>query len=157
MPKSRMVMGLDLRGGSHLVLEIDEEDFFHGYLQMYLGELRSFLGKEGIKITSIHQIKDKIIVSLADSTSQIAVSGKIKDFFYKIPSRALSEGKDSFLITENGDNEILIGLSQKSISKTISSDIAQSMEVIRQRIDQIGITEPIIQRLGTNRTCSASR
>ncbi|AHA28293.1 protein translocase subunit SecD [Candidatus Liberibacter americanus] len=156
MPKNHMVMGLDLKGGSHLVLEIDEEDFSRRYLKTYLGELRSFLEKEGIKFTSIHQSKNKIIVSLLDYASKIAISGKIRDFLNRISSHSSTEltdikGTDNFLITGNGDNEILIGLSQGSISKAISFNIEQSMEIIRQRIDQIGITEPIIQRLGSNR------
>ncbi|MBY7649900.1 MAG: protein translocase subunit SecDF [Candidatus Liberibacter europaeus] len=151
MPKSRIALGLDLRGGSHLVLEIDEEDFFRGYFQMHLGELRSFLRKENINFVSVRQVKDKIIVSFSDSVSRGVVIEKIRDFVQNISSKLAMRQKDSFLITENGEKDISIGLSQNSIEKSMSSDLEQSMEIVRQRIDQIGITEPTIQRLGSNR------
>ncbi|MBL0849299.1 MAG: protein translocase subunit SecD [Candidatus Liberibacter ctenarytainae] len=151
MPKNRIALGLDLRGGSHLVLEVDEEDLVGGLRQMYLGELRSFLRKEGVGVVSVHQIQDKIVVSLSNPLTRAVVVGKIKDFLQSASSQGSPRQKNSFSIMENGEKDISIVFSQKNISEVIALFIEQSMEIVRQRIDQIGISESTIQYLGSNR------
>ncbi|ACT57398.1 protein translocase subunit SecD [Candidatus Liberibacter asiaticus] len=150
MPKNRISLGLDLRGGSHLVLEVDEDDFVNGFLQMYSDELRSFLKKEGIGVFSMRQIQNKITLSFADSRFKENIADKVTLFLQGVNSKLNVDPKKNLLVTTT-EKEISIVLSQNNIDQVISHAIEQSMEIIRQRIDQIGISESTIQRLGSHR------
>ncbi|CAL9918013.1 Protein translocase subunit SecD / Protein-export membrane protein SecF [Candidatus Liberibacter solanacearum] len=151
VPKNRVALGLDLRGGSHLVLEADEEDFVGGLLQMHLYDLQSFLKKEGVNILSLRQMKNKVSISFSDSISKGNVVDKVRFFFRGIAFKLNLDQKNNFLITQNSDQDISIVLTPYKIDQAIARAIEQSMEIVRQRIDQMGISEPTIQRLGSNR------
>ncbi|AKK20467.1 protein translocase subunit SecD [Candidatus Liberibacter africanus] len=151
MPKKHVSLGLDLQGGSHLVLEVDEDDLISEYLNTYLDELRSFLRTDNVSVLSMRQIKNRITLSFPDSRSKENVVGKINNFLQSLSSKFNMDPKKNLLIATNIENEISIVLRQDAIDSLVSPAIKQSMEIIRQRIDQIGINEPTIQRLSSNR------
>ncbi|MBA5723741.1 protein translocase subunit SecD [Candidatus Liberibacter sp.] len=151
MSKKSVSLGLDLRGGSHLVLEVDEEDLVQERLQTVLGELRLFLKKEDVSVISARRFKDKIAIVFADSALRAIAVDRLKNFFQDVAFKSRSYRRSDFLITENAEKGITIALSQDSISNMVSSAVERSIEIIRQRIDQIGVSEPTIQRVRSNR------
>ncbi|MEG8099005.1 protein translocase subunit SecD [Candidatus Liberibacter brunswickensis] len=151
IPKHRVSLGLDLQGGSHLVLEVDEDDLINGCLNLYLDELRYFLNKESINILSVRQVKNKIKISFPDYKLKESAVDKINSFFRSSSSRFNINPKKNLFIENGFENEISIVFKPNDIESLVARAIEQSMEIIRHRIDQIGISEPTIQRLGSNR------
>ncbi|AGA64987.1 Protein-export membrane protein SecD [Liberibacter crescens BT-1] len=151
MPKKRISLGLDLSGGSYLVLEVDEADLIHEQLQTLLNEIRFILKKKNIPTVSVSQSDKKIIVVLQNPDNRQEVFEQLKSFSQPIDFDVISSPKDSLKIEETSEKIITVSFSQSSISNKVKSAVEQSIEIIRQRIDQIGVAEPTIQRLGLNR------
>src|SRR5262249_25543882 len=63
----------------------------------------------------------------------------------------LSAGQSDLSVTPSGNSNINISFSQAGITNNVNSAVEQSLEVIRQRGDQVGVAEPTIQRVGSNR------
>ena len=137
LPKNKVSLGLDLRGGSHLLLQIDS-DF---YLKEQLSNLKDEIKKEfrEKQIRAIPSLDSaKINISLSDEESL----DKAKKIIKKI-SRDIE-------IEKNGNNLELYFSDQKLI-QIRQNLIAQSIEIVRRRVDETGTKEPTIQAQGSDR------
>ena len=137
LPKNKVNLGLDLRGGSHLLLQIDS-DF---YLKEQLSNLKDEIKKEfrEKQIRAIPSLdNDKITISLNDEESL----DKAKKIIKKI-SRDIEIGK-------NG-NDLELYFSDQKLTQIRQNLIAQSIEIVRRRVDETGTKEPIIQAQGHDR------
>ncbi len=136
-PNQKVSLGLDLRGGSHLLLQID----FNFYLKEKLANLRNDIKAEfrKEKIRIIPALRNKKIVF---ETKNKEISRKAKRIIGKID-------KDVTINEDNGKIEILF--SNPKIIKMRRDLVAQSIEIVRRRIDETGTKEPIIQAQGNDR------
>lgn len=144
-----MSLGLDLRGGSHLVLEVDEADLTKERLQSLLQDARRVLREKGIQPKAVVRSQNQIVVTLADAAQSDAAVTELKTLANPI-STGLSAGQADLAVTANGAT-ITVGFSPAGISANVDNAVQQSLEVIRQRVDQVGVSEPTIQRIGANR------
>ncbi|MBB4234968.1 protein translocase subunit SecD [Rhizobium esperanzae] len=149
LPHAQVSLGLDLRGGSHLVLEVDEADLTKERLQSLLQDARRVLREKGIQPKAVVRNQNQIVVTLADATQSDAAVTDLKTLANPI-STGISAGKADLDVTANGAT-ITIGFSPAGISANVDNAVQQSLEVIRQRVDQVGVSEPTIQRIGANR------
>ncbi|WMT90560.1 protein translocase subunit SecD [Pelagibacterium sp. H642] len=150
LPKSEIVLGLDLQGGSHLLLEVNRNDIVEGRIGDIRREARTLLIDAGIGsiITTNGATLD---VELTDP-SQLDAAREVLSPLERMLEGALFQTGTTpeTQITASG-GRIQITLTEDAISSRMSSLVAQSLEVIRSRIDEVGTTEPIIQRQGDNR------
>ncbi|CDM56443.1 protein translocase subunit SecD [Rhizobium favelukesii] len=149
LPHNRVSLGLDLRGGSHLVLEVDEADLTRERLQSLLQDARRVLREKNIQTKAIVRNQNQIVVALTDPAQSDDAVAQLKTLGNAIAT-GLSAGQSDLSVTTNGGN-ILIAFSPAGIASNVDSAVQQSLEVIRQRVDQVGVAEPTIQRIGGNR------
>jgi len=136
--EKKINLGLDLQGGSHLLLEVKSEILIEEEINNVVGFLRQFIRDERIKINSL-KINNQIIKLDLLNLSDI---NKIKDYKKKT-------FPDIKLIENN--NFISLSLTDSYVKKLNESALKQSLEIVRKRIDESGTKEPLIQRQGINR------
>jgi SecD/SecF fusion protein len=150
LPSHKVSLGLDLRGGSHLVLEVDRPSLENEWLQSLTQEARTSLREASIETRSITRQSGSVVVTVAEPARRDAA----RDILAKLSSpvaTGLGAGSAELDITIRGADAILVAPSQAGISYRMSNAVDQSLEIIRQRVDQVGVAEPTIQRVGADR------
>jgi len=150
MPHNRVSLGLDLRGGSHLVLEVDRADLINERVQSLLQESRRVLRDKNITTTAIRRSGDTVTVALRDAAQRAAAVTELQTLSNPVNSGTTIGGSD-LNITTPSDNTISIAQTEAGINSHITGAVEQSLEIIRQRVDQVGVAEPTIQRIGSDR------
>ncbi|WP_455478301.1 protein translocase subunit SecD [Bartonella sp. B10] len=149
LPNTHVTLGLDLQGGSSLLLEVDAKTLKRDQLHGILGNVRRTLREKQIQTASVRIIEDSIIVILSDPTQNEQAISALKTLITPINS---SFGTIIHDIAISAQNETLrVALTEAGVKDRISNAIEQSLEIIRRRIDQVGVTEPAIQKVGINR------
>jgi SecD/SecF fusion protein len=151
LPHDGMTLGLDLQGGSYLLLQVNRESIVTERLKELRRDARSLLaGEKGIG-NIITTDADGITVELTDPTQKDAARAALETLQNNVGGTAGIGGTPEFEYGETPDGKITVKLSAGGVTQRMSSLIAQSMEVIRKRVDEVGTTEPIIQRQGEDR------
>ncbi|OHV76606.1 protein translocase subunit SecD [Rhizobium sp. LCM 4573] len=150
LPHSRVSLGLDLRGGSHLVLEVDRTDLVNERLQNLLQDSRRVLRDNGIDPASVRRNGDTITIALRDPSQRSAAVTQLQTLGNPIGFGAGMGQSDLDIRTPN-NNTITLGYTEAGITAHGSAAVEQSLEIIRQRVDQVGVAEPTIQRVGSDR------
>lgn len=138
-------LGLELRGGSHLQLEVDLKSVLKEQLLNMLDEVRSALRKEQIGYSglSLNQQQGNVTFSLRNAKGDINQQEKVTKLLRKIDPQAN--------IAVNPEGHVTLTLSPESIERRNSAVVEQSIEVVRRRIDESGTKEPLLQRQGKDR------
>jgi SecD/SecF fusion protein len=151
LPTRQVALGLDLKGGSHLVLEIDTAAMIAERLEIARDDVTTALRKAHIATDNIQISKDQVIVTLPDAKDHDAALDALKDLTNAQVDTPRHGSTAEFVITTPRDNSIHIALSEQGIRNRVDASAQQSLEIIRSRIDQIGVSEPTIQRIGSDR------
>lgn len=110
--------------------------------------MRNILREKQIRTSSVRVLEDSVIALISDPTE----SEKLFCFKTLITPIHSSFGTTADDITISAqDKTIRVMLTEAGIKERISNAIEQSLEIIRRRIDQVGVTEPAIQKVGTDR------
>ena len=137
-----MKLGLDLRGGVHFLLEVDTNTAIKNRLDGTLEDIKRRLREEKIRYKSLFVEENKSInINLAKETTQDAVISFIKDNYPQF--------KISF--SDKKPKNIFLVLSDESISQIQSDAIDQNLTTLRNRVNELGVSEPIVQRQGKTR------
>ncbi|WP_407965042.1 protein translocase subunit SecD [Bartonella sp. C271] len=149
LPNTHVTLGLDLQGGSSLLLEVDTKTLKRDQLRTVLSNVRTKLREAKIHTSSIRIIEDSIVVVLYDTAQNKKTITTLETLITPIHN---SFGTTTSDIAINNQNETIhVTLTESGINDRVSKAIEQSLEIIRRRIDQVGVTEPAIQKVGTNR------
>ncbi|WP_377298351.1 protein translocase subunit SecD [Rhizobium sp. SGZ-381] len=149
LPNQKVSLGLDLRGGSHLVLEVDRPALEDEWLQTLTQETRVALREAGVEIRSVQREKAAVAVTLADAQKREAARAALAGLSNPVTT-GLTTSPD-LTIADRGTDALTIRPSDAGITHRMSSAVEQSLEIIRQRVDQVGVAEPAIQRVGADR------
>lgn len=136
---TRVNLGLDLRGGSHLLLEADFNSYLREHIQTLVDDVRTELRKEKIGYQGLRASSGKVLFSLRD-TSDV---DKVKDLIRASSPDVLSD------VGESGEIEVYY--KEEALKQMQQHVIEQSIEIVRRRVDETGTREPIIQRQGDSR------
>ncbi|KKC32395.1 protein translocase subunit SecD [Devosia psychrophila] len=154
LPRQTVVLGLDLQGGSHLLLQVNEDGIVTERLQALRRDVRNTLANQngiGNLITTDEATKT-LSIELTDPTQKEAARTAIQALQNTISNSMLAVGGTNELaFGDSPDGKLTVTLTEEGVSERMSSLVAQSIEVIRKRVDELGTTEPSIQRQGTNR------
>lgn len=137
-------LGLDLRGGSYLLLEVDFDSYFSEQINTLRSDIRAvFRGKtiEGKRIGysgGINVVNKNVLLTLTDVSIADGVVELIKDI-------------SNDLTIQNANGRIKIGYSDEYIKQAKRNVLEQSIEIVRRRVDETGTREPDIQMQGENR------
>jgi protein-export membrane protein SecD len=139
LPKKQVSLGLDLQGGSHLLLEVDMATVIRERLNNALEGARTALRNARIGYTGLTVEGNRVLFQLRDLDRTNDIRQIVKDL-------------DTDLDVEIGPNgAVSIGLNERAIAAKRRSAVDQSIEIIRRRIDETGTREPTIQRQGEDR------
>ena len=135
-----MSLGLDLRGGVHFLLEVDMEAVVSTSLDRYYNELRTVLRK------------DKLYKKIRKEDSMLVVSFRSEDLKNKAKKVIKSDLPD-LVIVEGSELELELGLEVSSNAQAAAkaSALKQNITTLRNRVNELGVAEPIIQQQGTER------
>ncbi|MCO5731455.1 protein translocase subunit SecD [Rhizobium sp. SSA_523] len=150
LPSHRVSLGLDLRGGSHLVLEVDRSSLESEWLQNLVQEARTSLREASVETRAVQRQADAVTVTLADPAQRGAAQEVLNKLGGPIPA-GLGAGTAELAVTTSGSDKILLSPTPAGITYRMSNAVEQSLEIIRQRVDQVGVAEPTIQRVGADR------
>ena len=152
LPSQTIVLGLDLQGGSHLLLQVSREDIITERVRDLRREVRSLLANDNGIGHLIGTDGSTMTVTLTDETQLDQAREILKAIEVPVSTSVFSVGGTREVdVTTTADNRIVIALTEQGIDDRMSSLVTQSIEVIRRRIDELGTTEPTIQRQGANR------
>ena len=142
-------LGLDLQGGSYLLLEIDNDPVIEQKLQNLTTTIRNYFKDQDIRIKNIKIDKQNIFFSVSDDNKQKVIdvfqdeNSEINPYYPRFKSHQLE-------IEDLGLN-IKIYFSRQGIINLKTSSQDQAIEIVRRRVDEVGTNEPNILKRGNNR------
>ncbi len=153
VPKRQIVLGLDLQGGSHLLLEVDVETLVRERLENLLSDIRRVLRPARIGYRGLAVRGDEVTFTLVDPAQRDLALEKLGEINPQLVAGPFGgpTGRREFDITVRDDGRVVIRLSDHGYEMLVDSAVSQSLEVVRRRIDELGTREPTIQRQGENR------
>ena len=148
MPNRLVNLGLDLRGGAHLLAEVRVEDVYAARLEAMWPEVRDAV--RGISPVNLQQsAPTELKVRLTDPSKMTEAMAVVRSLGRPVQTLTGAGAND---IDVSGDNGIImVVMSEAEKSATDERTMQQSLEIIRRRIDEVGTREPTIQRQGTER------
>ena len=137
-----MFLGLDLKGGVHFLLQVDENNIRKNLLRENESDIKKLLIKERIRFTQSVRKENSFHFIFNDTDTYIGALELIENN---------NISKDYQIIPEENNLLIRIIPSQKAIDYDIKSSVTKNMTILRNRVNEIGVSQPIVQRQGKNR------
>lgn len=132
-------LGLDLQGGSNLLLEVKLDDVLKDRMSTVEDSARQLLRENKIRYQNLNASSESVKVKIENLNSRNQARG----LFKKIDN--------GILVEENEDGTLVIKYSEAALNELRLKVVDQSIEIVRRRIDELGTKEPVIQRQGTDR------
>ena len=152
LPSSLVNLGLDLRGGAHLLARVRVDQVYEARMDAYWPEVRNALRKERSTIGTIRRVDGENY----DLRVRISEPGQMQRAIEVVTALArpvttlTGAGSNDIVVTSQNDM-VIIELSEAEKIATDTRTMDQSLEIIRRRVDEAGTREPTIQRQGTDR------
>ncbi|MGR3571870.1 MAG: protein translocase subunit SecD, partial [Brevirhabdus sp.] len=152
LPNNLVNLGLDLRGGAHLLGEVQLSDVYAQRMNALWPEVRDALRAERGTVGTIRRqdsAPDELRVRLSNPQAiqdAVAIVQKLAQ-----PVVSLGSGPTTDLLVSGQNGEVVVKLSDAERAATDDRTIRQSLEIIRRRVDEVGTREPTIQRQGSDR------
>ena len=137
-----MYLGLDLRGGVHFMLEVDMEGALEKSLDRYSADIRSTLRENRIPYTGLEKQDKKLILKFRDTEARTKAEAELK-----------SNYPDLGLIEKEADNRyhLIAAIKPEAQVRMQDSAVMQNITTLRNRVNELGVAEPIIQKAGADR------
>ena len=152
LPSSLVNLGLDLRGGAHLLARVRVDQVYEARMDAYWPEVRNALRKERSTIGTIRRVDGENY----DLRVRISEPGQMQRAIEVVTALArpvttlTGAGSNDIVVTSQNDM-VIIELSEAEKIATDTRTMDQSLEIIRRRVDEAGTREPTIQRQGSDR------
>ncbi len=151
-PRDKMVLGLDLQGGAHLLLQIDEEGLLKERMENLSGDIRQTLRDNRIRGRQKTTDTTTIQLRLNDDADVPAMREAMAELLLPTQVDPLTGIGIVEIVESNTDKAILeYSLTDEGIQSRISNALTQSIDVILRRINGLGTNEPLVQREGDRR------
>jgi preprotein translocase subunit SecD len=145
-----LVLGLDLQGGSYLLLEVDSNYIKKEKLDQVRDDVRRVLRENKIGYTGLASRADYVEVRVKESDAQTALA-KLRELSQPLGGLLGSSGQRSLEVSDAGGGLIRLAVPQAAVTDRIRQTIEQSIQIVERRVNQLGTVEPVIQRQGTDR------
>ncbi|ABG39756.1 protein translocase subunit SecD [Paraglaciecola agarilytica] len=134
-----MKLGLDLRGGVHFLMEVDMNSAVNKSFEDMVSDFRSALREEGIRYRTVRQVEGGVEIFFRDQDTLDKA-----EFFLRNRNRDL-------VFTEKNDLKIVVSMSEQKLAETRDYAVKQNITIIRNRVNQLGVAEPSVQKQGVDR------
>jgi preprotein translocase subunit SecD len=145
-----LVLGLDLQGGSHLLLEVDANSVRKDKLDQVRDDVRRTLRDARIGYTGLSVKGDNVEVRVKEQDLSTALS-KLRELSQPLGGVLGSTGQRSVEIADAGGGLIRLSVPQAAITERLRQAVEQSIQIIEKRVNELGTVEPLIQRQGVDR------
>jgi len=146
----RLVLGLDLQGGSYLLLEVDSNYVKKEKLEQIRDEVRKTLREAKIGYTGLATRPESVEVRVKESDLQTSLT-KLRELSQPLGGLLGSSGQRSLEVSDAGGGLIRLTVTQAAVTERIRQTIEQSIQIVERRVNQLGTVEPLIQRQGADR------
>src|SRR5712675_3211000 len=146
-----LVLGLDLQGGSHILLEVDANSVKKDKLEQVRDDVRRALRDAKIPYTGLAVRNDNVEVRITKDTDLQNALAKLRELSQPLGGLLGSSGQRSLEVSDAGGGLIRITVPQAAITERIRQTIEQSIQIVERRVNQLGTVEPVIQRQGNDR------
>ena len=152
MPKNRIVLGLDLQGGSSLLLEVQTDAIVKEKLENLVNDIRGTLRAARVGYRDIGVQGNRVVFTLTDPTQKGVAQEKLNDVNPRLSTVGFGSGAvREFDAAVDDTGHFSLTLDPQAMTDLAKSAVDQSIEVVRRRIDQLGTREASIQRQGEDR------
>lgn len=134
-----MVLGLDLQGGVHFVMQVDQKAALERRLDSYAEGIRATLRDNRVRYTSVERRADNTIQTVLADEADVSRAMQLMAADQPMLTRSVS------------GNRIITSLPQSEIDQIAIDAIDQNITTLRNRVDEVGVAEPVIQRQGDDR------
>ncbi len=140
---SPMKLGLDLRGGVHFLLEVNTDEVIGKQMETTVAQVRAAMREEKLRYESVKIVDGKLIVSVFKTKAEAEQASSILRNKFRGITRKNAEENGLFVIR----SEML----ESEIKKIEDYAINQNLTTLRNRVNELGVSEPVVQRQGRNR------
>jgi preprotein translocase subunit SecD len=137
-----MVLGLDLQGGVHFVLQVDQKAAIDKRMDAYAEDVRGTLREARVPFQSVERRPDNSIVATLSPSTDDAAAERAR--------LALAKAQPTLGYDVSG-KRITVTVPEAELSQITNGAIEQNINTLRNRVNQLGVAEPIIQRQGADR------
>jgi preprotein translocase subunit SecD len=135
-------LGLDLRGGVHFLMEVDMDEAISKQQEQMVQDFRSELRNEKIRYAGVNRSGNQVLVNFRDSDSLEQAVTHLRRLY-----RDLTFTTDS----SNGQFVLRAGMSEQKLKEVRSYALEQNITIIRNRVNELGVAEPLVQQQGAER------
>jgi len=137
-----MYLGLDLRGGVHFMLEVDMEGAVSTALDRHSADIRAALREKRISYAGVERLGETLTIKFRDAESREQALSMLKSDYDDLQFRE-----------ERADNRfhLLATIKQEALVQMQDSTVQQNITTLRNRVNELGVAEPIIQKAGADR------
>jgi len=137
-----MYLGLDLRGGVHFLLQVDMKSAANKAVERYAADIRSLLRDHKIYYSGLNREGDRIVVKFREKEQQAAAVKAIGD---QLPDLVVRE-QDT-----GGEGELVATIKPEVVKANQEAALQQNIQTLRNRVNELGVAEPIVQQQGPDR------
>ena len=134
-----MNLGLDLRGGVHFLMAVDMNAAIAQAYDRYAGDLRALLRGEKVRYLSIDHSRSGVVIAFREPADQQRAYGLIRDEFQDLQVQTVA------------DDRLLAQLSDAEARQVRDFALQQNITTLRNRVNELGVAEPLIQQQGRER------
>src|ERR1700710_18005 len=145
-----LVLGLDLQGGSHILLEVDSNSVKKDKLDQVRDDVRRTLRDAKIGYTGLAARTDSVEVRVKDTDLQNALT-KLRELSQPLGGLLGSSGQRSLEVSDAGGGLIRLTVPPAAITDRVRQSVEQSIQIVERRVNELGTVEPLIQRQGVDR------
>jgi len=136
----KMNLGLDLKGGVHFLMQVDLDEVIDNKSRKFSNDIRSQLRKNKIRYSSFKFENNKIFIDLSSNVN-----------FEEVEDMLNKNYQNTFDIKRLDDNKLQISISENAINELRIAAIKQNTTTLRNRVNELGVAEPIVQQSGKTR------
>ena len=146
-----MVLGLDLQGGSHILLEVDANDVRQQKLDQVRDDVRRVLRDAKIGYTGLVIRGDTVEVRIRDGSDIQTAYSKLRELSVPLGGLLGGTGQRSLDVSDAGNGLIRLTVTEAAMTERIRQVVEQTIPIIEKRVNELGLVEPTVQRQGIDR------
>src|ERR1700754_196946 len=146
-----VVLGLDLQGGSHLLLEVDTKTVRKDMLESVRDDVRRVLRDARIGYTGLVVRGNSVEVRIREGANSSQALDKLRTLQQPLGGLLAAAGQSNLDITSEAGDLIRLTVTEPAITDRVRQSVDQSIQIIERRVNELGTVEPLIQREGTDR------
>jgi preprotein translocase subunit SecD len=152
-PHQAIVLGLDLQGGSHVLLEVDTNAVVRAQVNALRDDVRRVLREQKVSIAGGINVQPRgVSIRVPDAAEREKLLPKLRELSAPVGGLfGQGTGDRAIEVTEQPDGLVQLAVTEAGVNEKVRKAIDQAIEVLRRRVDALGTTEPNIQRQGTDR------